>query len=70
VRRARLSAEHRRDARLARLPSGPAALARGETQRSALNDAQQRQAAIGWPVATVHSIVEALVLIGLKNATL
>ena len=32
--------------------------------RRELSDAQQRQADLGWPVTTVHSIAEALALLG------
>ena len=36
--------------------------------RRELNEAQQRQADLGWPVTTVHSIAEALLVIGVENA--
>lgn len=37
--------------------------------RGALNDAQRRQVALGWPVLTVHSIAEALAVLGVEHAT-
>lgn len=37
--------------------------------RRGLNEAQQHQAALGWPVLTVHSIAEALALLGVETAT-
>jgi hypothetical protein len=33
--------------------------------RRALNDAQQRQAALGWPVTVVRSVSEALAVLGM-----
>jgi len=33
-----------------------------------LNAAQRKQALLGWPVVTVHSIGEALALIGAENS--
>lgn len=39
-----------------------------KTPKGKFNAAQRKQALLGWPVVTVHSIVEALALIGAENS--